>query len=112
MNKKVVFSVMLVGILALGLGFISCGNNSLNGKWIAEGYENMGITFSGNKFTLTTNPTAEMNMFGTIYQAQDGTYSITDDRIEFKFSDGRIEVERFTRTENTLTVRGRRLFKN
>jgi hypothetical protein len=37
MNKKISFSMMLVGILAFGLAFASCGGNSaFVGKWIAE----------------------------------------------------------------------------
>ena len=35
-----------------------------------------------------------------------GTYSTTDDRIEFVFSDEHIEVMNFTRTENTLSIEG------
>jgi len=86
-------------------------NINLDGRWVAEGYSHMGVEFSGNKFKLNTNPTAEVNMFGHIHQAQDGTYSISGSQIEFKFSDGRIVVESFTRTENTMTLRGRRLIK-
>lgn len=33
-----------------------------------------------------------------------GTYSISDDRIEFLYSDGQITVLYFERTENTLTL--------
>ena len=33
MNKKIVFLVMLVGILTLGLVCISCGGNNLVGIW-------------------------------------------------------------------------------
>jgi len=36
---------------------------------------------------------------------QQGTYSISDDRIELVFSDGRIRVFDFLRTENTLDLR-------
>lgn len=35
---------------------------------------------------------------------QTGTYSISDNRIEFVFSDGTIRVMSFTRTENTIEI--------
>ena len=111
MKNKVILLVMLVGILALGLGFISCSGNSLNGTWVADGYDKMGITFSGKNFTVNSNDGATANFLGHIHQAQDGTYSISGSQIEFKFSDGRIVVESFTRTENTITLRGYRLLK-
>jgi len=110
MNKKLFSLVTLVCIMAFNLVFVSCGNN-LNGKWIAEGYDNNGIQFSGKKFTLSSNSGATANFMGGNKRAQDGTYSISNNQIEFSFSDGRIEVQPFSRTEKTITIGRTRLLK-
>jgi hypothetical protein len=39
----------------------------------------------------------------------DGTYSISDDKIELSYPDGEIKVLSFSRTENTITIGGSQL---
>ena len=43
------------------------------------------------------------------YFTTKGKYSITDNKIEFVYSDGKIEIYSFSRTENTITVAGEQL---
>ena len=109
MNKKLIFLVMLVSLLAFNLVFVSCGK-SLNGTWVVEGQENNGIQFSGKNFSLNTNPGARSNFLGdAMTKVQDGTYSISDDKLELSYSDGKVEVHSFSRTENTITIGTTRL---
>jgi len=40
-----------------------------------------------------------------------GTFSISDDKIEFTLSDGSIKVLPFSRTENTIEIKGKRFIR-
>jgi hypothetical protein len=79
-----------------------CSGNDLDGTWVWQ-HDNFThtITFDGNNFTANA---------GFIGLRGDGTFSITsgltNDNIEFVFSDGRVVVREFIRTENTFTLRG------
>jgi hypothetical protein len=49
-------------------------------------------------------------VYWRIYRrTQKGTYSLTDNEIEFVYSTGEIQVKDFARTENTITIDGERL---
>jgi hypothetical protein len=91
-----IFAIVIVLI------FIGCSNR-LSGTWeLYEGdfsklYQSYGypfteITFSGKNYI--TN------------RRYEGTYSISGNQIELKDFDGDIDVLRFSRSENTITIDG------
>ena len=105
MNKKIIFSAMLVSMLVFFAFFVlACSGKSLNGTWVSDRYQENWIEFSGKRFSygsyLFGNGLTWLNRDQR--EATDGTYSISNDKIEMIFSDGRIEVYLFSRTENIL----------
>jgi hypothetical protein len=68
----------------------------LNGTYISDSQQDDAIptsfyVFSGNSFTRGETK---------------GTYSITDTKIEFVFSDGKVEARQFSSTQNTIMIHG------
>jgi len=60
---------------------------------------------NNNKFITTGTHNG-----GLVYKNDmKGTYSISDNKIELKFSDGKINACSFSRTENTITINGKQL---
>jgi hypothetical protein len=58
--------------------------------------------YEEDKFTLIRG---NGNSDGDVYRyVMNGTYSISDNKIELLFSDGKINVCSFSRTENTVTI--------
>jgi len=107
---------ILVFVFAFGC---SANNNSLSGTWetnsnylsIVLGRDQLSIqsiTFSGKKFTIKGILLIERNASAFTETVQKGTYSISENKIEMVFSNGDTEVFPFSRTENTLTIYGRR----
>ena len=93
MNKKIILSVMLVGILAFSLMIISCGNETskLTGIWEAED-ETMELfkdgTFSAEGFSGTwkaENNRLNLSALGGLisisadYKLSGSTLTVTDD---------------------------------
>ena len=114
-NKKIIgiaaAAVLIVVVLVVALG----NSGGLSGTWRCGGTDFECIfEFRGRNFTYsqTTRTFFRCLLFWGVTPNQvvnqretfRGTFSITDDRIEFVFSDGSIEVMRFRRTENTITI--------
>ena len=100
--KKNIITVMFVIIV---LALIGC-SNMLSGTWKHESGQT--IKFTGKNFEIYTG-LALSNFISGPASRNNGTYSISNDKIEIIFSDGHIDVYSFSRTENTLTINGRRL---
>ena len=104
--------ILLVGmVVVLVLVAVGCGGgNRLSGTWEAgrEGSRET-FEFSGNRFTHTTPgqrwATGQIITHGS---TRSGTFSISDDQIELNYEGGNIAVHSFSRTENTITIGGRR----
>ena len=121
---RVVFVAISVVVFVAGCG----DNGTLSGKWKADTDErwNSGICgeleFQGKSFTFTNERSTD---HGVEYSIPDfvrgrlaiaavnsesyrgvasGTYSLSGNQIELKFSDGTIEVRSFSRTENTIKI--------
>jgi len=110
--------VILVFVLVFGC---SATNNGLSGTWeyvdspVGMNYNNgkdslyiWKIAFSGKKFTITGLILIGRSAENRVETEEKGTYSISDNKIELVFSNGQIEVFSFSRTENTLSINGRR----
>jgi len=111
---KKFIAIILAVVMVLGLA--ACNNNSLSGTWEHDGGDRiLKIKFSGKKYTTTLIEKSQPYEDGSVREEKEtitkGTYSITDDKIEFVTEDGVIYVESFSRTENTLTIGGMRLTK-
>jgi uncharacterized lipoprotein YehR (DUF1307 family) len=120
--KKVIFLIMAVLFV---ISITACGDSGLSGTFERE---NETYKFSGKNYTRTYIITEideeateqkqkeleqreeEPIYFTPVYKevevVEKGTYSITDDKIEFKTEDGDIVVWSFSRTENTITIDG------
>jgi hypothetical protein len=100
-NWKVVFGIVFLAIMVLVL--VSC-SGGISGTWRPEHTTFLpgvfSLTFSGKSFTAGGD-----SDFGNTGR---GKYSISDGKIEFVYSDGRIKVFSFSRTENTISIGGRR----
>ena len=104
--------VVLVLVVVFVLPF--SGGSNLNGRWEAgsNAYE-----FSGRNFTRISREVVSWRVlppYGFVDQqwgevTRDGTFSISDDQIEFVYADGNIVVHSFSRTDNTITI-GRQQF--
>ena len=99
--------ILLIGLaIIMAVITIGCGggDDNLGGSWERPHHANRGATetleFSGSNFTFNTYvmpPT-----FRWEARTFTGTFSISGDYIEFVFEDGSIDVQPFSRTENTL----------
>ena len=107
MNKKIIFSVMLVCLLTLGLISVSCGNSnsSLAGIWELERVEN-GSTSSvvqrieffkdgiGNMDGVAITWKTENNrmMVTAFGQAQTESYKLSGKTLKFTTDNGKISI--------------------
>jgi hypothetical protein len=102
MNRKFIFSILLVCLLAFVAVFtFGCsGGNSLSGTWVSEHTPQNWISFSGKKFSYGFYPKGDGYTWldNRQNQATDGTYSISGDRIEMSFSAGEVKLYPFSRT--------------
>ena len=98
MLRKVLCIVLAVAFALVSVGCGGSGND-LDGRWEAgrNAYE-----FSGSNFTRHTGALSPSLVWHTITTT--GTFSISDDYIEFVYEDGRIVVRPFSRTENTILM--------
>jgi hypothetical protein len=110
MKNKYKHFVIIAFITIIGLSIVGCsGVNRLSGKWEGKrsiSYFPWNVTveyaFSGKKFTLNEY---KISGYGIeLGDNKEGTYSISKNNIELKFSDGDIEVYSFSRTKNTLNI--------
>ena len=87
------------------------GNSQLSGKWEYNGERaipNYGkhlrgfplFEFSGNKYSFSPYKG------NTSMEREEGTFSISNDKIELLSSNGKTEVYSFSRTENTIQISG------
>jgi hypothetical protein len=89
--------VVIIFVFAL-----SCsGGNRLSGTWVCERGWFVPYTFSGRNWREGTGNDSGWH----------GTYSISGNRIEFVGVEGWIEVYSFSRTQNTITIDGRRYIR-
>jgi len=100
--KNLVFLCVVVLFI-----FLSCdAGKKINGTFEGSedtrgyGYNYYTYKFSGKNFTFKIRNDGKEPFEG---EAK-GTYSITENQIEFLYSNGNIEVKRFSKTENTLTI--------
>jgi hypothetical protein len=104
MKKSVKFLLTVSILLVLTMILSGCSGNDLDGTWLFEGRASSYITFDGSNFTTNLG----RSTFGV--PSGSGTFSITqgvtNDNIEFIFSNGEVLVREFTRTENAITIRG------
>ena len=94
-------------ILIIGFFLGGCKGKNLNGTWVSDRYSENWIEFSGKKFSYGSYQFGSGDSWldnRRLSDASDGTYSISDNKIEMSFSDGKIEVYPFSRTENTITI--------
>ena len=101
--KKRVISLALVLILAITV--IACGGGGeLDGKWVssrAVAGAFIELQFSGNKYTES-----HRNRIGDLLTEETGTFSISDDKIEFfDANNNLIASHNFSRIdENTIAI--------
>jgi hypothetical protein len=82
MNKKLIFFAMLVGILALNIVFVSCGNsnNSLNGTWESNNQYSPGVfTFNGSNYEFIYHPNPDASN-------HKGTFSLNREKTKITFN--------------------------
>ena len=131
--KRIVYSYLVVAVLTITAALTSCGSGGLSGKWETsmEGITIL-LEFSGKSYAMKTifpsgipeevlNRVKEMNypISGNEVTFEKGTYSISDDKIEFVLDDKfissnygeKVKVMSFSRTENTITMDGERFTK-
>ena len=112
MKQRLLFACL---VIVLVFGLIGCGGgndnaNNLDGRWErSDGHPRSYFVyeFQGRNFTYTHE---EVGSGGVrqVAHTNNGTFSISGDYIEFVFEDGRIMVSSFSRTENTISIDGRR----
>ena len=120
---------LLLAMLCLGLLVTACDSggsgSGLSGTWVHESSGpsppegTLTFSFSGNNFTLTEDSSGSpgARIFPQAWYRVEGhpqgwgqrltasgTFSISDDRIEFISSDGSVQVLNFNRTDNTMDV--------
>ena len=124
MKKLKIYAAIYIMVIFIFTILISCygkspdvvssrsNENNLNGRWVSENYAENWIEFSGKDFTYGSYPFGYGSTWlSDRYQrdATNGKYSISDNNIEMVFSDGKIKVYNFSRTENTISIDGNRL---
>ena len=116
MKNKIIIIIVAVACLAILLfGYtLFSGSGELDGLWLRDDSGLMTIQgvpvrgvflyeFSGRNFTYWVVLDGPREPRDRV-RVGEGTFSITDDRIEFIRDGGRPDVMRFSRTENTLTL--------
>jgi len=85
--------------------------SSLDGTWVSERYSENWIRFSGRNFTYGSYKFGNGQTWLDRGQNEsvNGTYSLSDGRIEMTYSDGRTESYLFSRSENIITIQGNQL---
>jgi hypothetical protein len=108
-KKFLLVGMGLVFILVIGMALTACGRSgsNLNGTWYmnphSDNRESNSITFSGKNFIAKGTIAGVIR--GTSSNSDvSGTFSLTEDRIEFVSSGGTITVRPFSRTENTIDI--------
>ncbi|MCL2699152.1 MAG: bZIP transcription factor, partial [Defluviitaleaceae bacterium] len=87
-------------------------SNNLDGTWVnsrrniisRNDTATIVLTFSGRNFTYEFTAIPLDSRISITRETTDGTFSLTDDSIEFIYSDGTIRSHPFSRTENTITI--------
>ena len=109
----IVIIVAFTALLIIGLigdASSSTNNHGLDGEWVGQwrygGSDNQDILiFAGNEF-----------IWLSIFSDGIGTFSVSDNEIEFVFTDGpdgeaiRVNVFSFSHTEDSITLDGARRF--
>jgi|GEM_PF-2051003 len=102
----------MIGVILTGVLFVFMLYNifmfsnigeSLYGTWRAEWPHETTYSFSGNTFTEMTTSYNHISR-QQFTDTNTGTFSLGRNRIEFKYSNGRVGVRSFSRTENTITI--------
>ena len=98
MKRKILLVVLVVVLAVVTIGCGGGGRN-LDGRWelVGGGGTIHWIEFSGRNYTIDVY---------WLRISSSGTFSISDDQIEFVGDDGNISVLGFSRTENTITING------
>ncbi|MCL2638546.1 MAG: hypothetical protein FWD48_09275 [Oscillospiraceae bacterium] len=101
-KKGIIIGVVAVIVVISIILIIALSGGGLSGTWklILNDGSIMTYTFSGNSFTATAAGSGVPAWFVN----GKGTYSITGDKIEFKYDDSFIQVLSFSQTENTIEV--------
>jgi hypothetical protein len=80
--------------------------------WMSDSFSGRGKDFNRNNLILVNTIMYRAESKTDVYRnVMDGTYSISDDKIELSYSDGEIKVLSFSRTENTITIGGNKLIR-
>ena len=115
---KKYFSTGMVLVLIFVL--TSCASSvELNGKWeFSKGIERIAIEFSERNFTtvlhlyIDTENTDGHVSHEVLETVVRGTFSVSDDQIEFVFDNGDIKTHSFSLTENTLILSGTHYYRH
>ena len=108
-----------IQLLFMFVLIVSCSNN--NGNRLSGTYEvnhnfaesekvTETYNFSGKNY-IRTYTNIQKDPYPLIHWEQKGTYSITNDKIEFILPDGKIRVCLFSYTENTVIIDGKQFNK-
>jgi len=73
--------------------------------WMSKSFSGRDKDFNRNKLTLVNTVRHHAKSKTDVYKnVMDGTYSISENKIEFSYLDGEIKALSFSRTENTITI--------
>jgi len=75
--------------------------------WMSKSFSGRDKDFNRNNLTLINTIRPRAGSKTDVYRnVMTGTYSISENKIEFSYPDGVIKVLSFSRTENTITIQG------